>query len=123
MKSNTGGTIYDYGKLVINGNNGISLISNNANDIKLGIQPSSDAGTTQPLAVATCGWVNNNAITIDKTTYTPVTATKKVVTDVKWTGTQLTYDSENWEFVNGVLVKVTTNTTTVIDTPVTYSGS
>ena len=62
-------------------------------------------------------------IAIDRTQYTPKTATKKVVTAVEWNGTTLKYKSENWQFVNGVLVNITTNADTTIDTPVAYSAT
>jgi hypothetical protein len=62
-------------------------------------------------------------IAIDTTQYSPKTVTKKVVTNVVWNGTTLVYKSENWQFVKGVLVNVTANNDTVIDTPVAYSAT
>ena len=123
FKQASSGVIYDSTKILIQGRNGITLNTDSANGVKLAIQPSTDAGTAQPLAVATCGWVKDNTISIDKKTYTPQSVTKNVVTKVTWTGSKLTYDSESWQFVNGVLVKVTANSTATIDTPVTYSES
>lgn len=60
---------------------------------------------------------NDTVVTVSSSD-TPVTVTnKKVVTGVSWNGTKLTYSSENWNFKNGVLVKVTANNDTDIDTP------
>lgn len=62
-------------------------------------------------------------IAIDTQQYQPKTVTKRVVTHVVWNGTTLVYSSENWQFVNGVLVNVTVNDDTLIDTPVAYSAT
>lgn len=61
-------------------------------------------------------------ISLDTSQYTPVTTgiQKKVITGVSWNGTVLKYSSENWSFKNGVLVSVTGNSDTTIDTPVAY---
>lgn len=61
---------------------------------------------------------NDTPIAIDTSQYTPVNVSnKKVITEVTWNGTTLKYSSENWTFVNGVLVSRTTNNDTTVDTP------
>lgn len=60
---------------------------------------------------------NDTVVTVGSSD-TPVTVSnKKVVTGVSWNGTKMTYSSEKWNFKNGVLVKVTANSDTDIDTP------
>lgn len=61
---------------------------------------------------------NDQPIAIDTSQYTPVNVTnQKVVTGVTWDGTNLKYSSQNWTFVNGILVQKTNNNDTTIDTP------
>lgn len=92
----------------------------------------SDANGSVSFGLAAGKWVktdasghltttNDTPIAIDTSTYTPVNVTnKKVLTAVSWNGTTLKYSSENWSFINGVLVSRTTNSDTTIDTPVAY---
>lgn len=65
---------------------------------------------------------NDQPIAVDTTQHQPVTATKTVVSSVTWNGTQIVISRENWQFVNGVLVKVTSGTQQTINTT-TYTGS
>lgn len=89
----------------------------------------SDANGSVSFGLAAGKWVktdasghltttNDTPIAIDTSQYTPQDVTnKEVVTSVSWNGTTLKYSSENWSFINGVLVSRTTNSDTTIDTP------
>ena len=66
---------------------------------------------------------NDTPVTVDTSRYTPVTTSTpiKCVTGVTWNGTKLQYKYRNLTFVNGVLVTLGNETTTDIDTAVTYN--
>lgn len=66
---------------------------------------------------------NDTPIAVDTSQYSPQSVIKKVVTDVVWNGTTLSYKSENWRFVNGVLVSVTANADTTVDVPTVITWS
>ena len=66
---------------------------------------------------------NDTPVTVDTSRYTPVTTSTPIpcVTGVLWNGTKLYYKYRNLTFVNGVLVTLGNETTTDIDTAVTYN--
>lgn len=94
------------------------------NGVKLQASPSFSDLTALTSAekrtVATCGWVNENFVTMPNGK-TPFTGKKKTITNVSWDGTVLKYSSVNREYVKGILVGEESNTDTVIDTPVVFS--
>lgn len=71
------------------------------------------ASDTNSYAIATCGWVANNFLRSNSTTYS---GTRTVVTGVTWTGTQLQFTRENWKYTNGQLESVTAAPAITINT-------
>lgn len=99
--------------------NGSIIINANANNSKLANQPTETSEDS--LAIATCGYVQKNAITIPegkelKTYYATV------VSDVTWDGTKIIVKKMTLEFTKGVLTSVKTAASTTINT-VAYTPS
>ena len=84
-----------------------------ANQSKLYHHPTVSASDTNSYAIATCGWVADNFIRSEGSTYT---GTRTVVTGVSWTGTQLQFTRENWKYTKGQLESVSTASTITINT-------
>ena len=58
---------------------------------------------------------NDNVISVSNS-YTPQTTNVDVITAVSWNGTQIVKESKKLQFQNGVLVSVTNNSNTYINT-------
>lgn len=89
------------------------------NDAMLTNSPSKD--NAPDLAIATCGWVKEKALTVPDGK-TPQTQTITLVTNVTWNGTQLVIQKKNLEFSSGVLTNVTNATNGTINT-VAYNAN
>ena len=76
------------------------LLAASANNSKLANQPTDTDENS--LAIATCGYVQKNAITIPNGKELK-TQNITVVTNVTWNGTQIVVEKKNLEFTNGVL--------------------
>ena len=90
-----------------------------ANGVVLDID-TEDTTSTSSKAVPTLGWVNEKFVR-KPDEGTPYTGTKKEITDIKWDGTKLYYESVTRTYKNGLLCGETANPATVIDTAVLYS--
>lgn len=99
--------------------NGSIIINANANNSKLANQPTDT--NENSLAIATCGYVQKNAITIPEGK-TLQTQNITVVTNVTWNGTQLVIEKKNLEFTNGVLTDWRYASSSKIDT-VAYNAN
>lgn len=98
---------------------GIIHLNATANKARLTNQPT-DTGK-ESLAIATCGYVQKNALTVpdgkELKTYDAA-----FVSDVKWDGTKIIVNKRVLEFTNGVLTAVKNAASNTIDT-VAYSPS
>ena len=99
--------------------NGSIIINANANNSRLANQPTET--NENSLAIATCGYVQKNAITIPEGK-TLQTQNITVVTNVTWNGTQLVIEKKNLEFTNGVLTDWRYVSSSKIDT-VAYNAN
>ena len=93
---------------------------NSSGEINFGLHPNRWLKTDANGHIHT---TDETPIAIDPQQYTPQSGIFTVCTGVTWNGTALKYKSENWTFVNGVLVNIASNSDTTIDTPVAYSAS
>ena len=132
----------DYTARIIESASGqLQLVS--SNHAILSVHPEdTDLDTTSTSAaarqIATCGWVNGKFISADSSSSGIVyndegtigyidnaneTQSITVVTDVVWTGTKLQKKTKSLTFTYGVLTTEGSETTTDVDTAVTYNPS
>ena len=101
------------------GISGVVSLNSSSNNARLTNQPT-DTGV-ESLAIATCGYVQKNAITIpDGKELKTYDAT--FVTDVTWNGTQIVVKKRTLEFTKGVLTDVKNAASNTINT-VAYTPS
>ena len=98
---------------------GLVHLNASSNNARLTNQPT-DTGV-ESLAIATCGYVQKNAITIPEGK-TLQTKNITIVSDVQWNGTQIIVKKQNLEFTKGVLTNVTNAANGIINT-VAYTPS
>lgn len=99
--------------------NCIVLLTADANNAMLSKQPTQT--NEDSLAIATCGYVQKNAITLPEGK-TPITQDVTIVSDVTWDGTRIVVNKKKLEFSKGVLTAVTNLATSYINT-VAYNAN